>query len=77
MKYEMRNAKGHHKNNAMGMSCPQVSVNKKGFIILERDLWKKTGEERYKSFLYFLNPKIIKTSDELKLHWEGCLSFPE
>eukprot|EP00826_Nyctotherus_ovalis_P012372 TRINITY_DN13268_c0_g1_i2.p1 TRINITY_DN13268_c0_g1~~TRINITY_DN13268_c0_g1_i2.p1 ORF type:complete len:167 (+),score=42.10 TRINITY_DN13268_c0_g1_i2:286-786(+) len=77
MKKEMHDAKSHHKDSGIGLSCPQVSADKRGFILLPPSQWTKTGKDRYKDFLCFLNPRILKLSERTKLHWEGCLSFPK
>lgn len=77
MKSAIRNSTGYHKDTAVTMSCPQVGVAKRAFIMVEPKLWKTSGSEKYQSFLHFINPVVQQTSPHVKLHWEGCPSFPE
>ena len=78
LKLEMKHATGYHKGNALAIACPQIALAKRGFIMAMPEHWKSTDEEeKYKDHLTFVNPIIVETSSKVKLHWEGCLSFPE
>lgn len=63
----MRNASG------IGLAANQVGANKSIFIV---DLSKVEGHEESKPMV-FINPKIIKYSDEQTVFEEGCLSMPD
>ena len=63
----MRNASG------IGLAANQVGANKSIFIV---DLSKVEDHEESKPMV-FINPKIIKYSDEQTVFEEGCLSIPD
>ena len=56
--------------NGIGLAAPQVDIRKRIVVI---DL-KEDGKS---SPITFINPKIIKFSDEKFINQEGCLSVPE
>ena len=56
--------------NGIGLAAPQVGIKKRIVVI---DL-KENGES---SPVTFINPKIIKLSEEKFINEEGCLSVPE
>lgn len=60
-----------HDAPGIGLAAVQIGIAKDVIVM---DLAKE-GEEPEP--LYFVNPEIIWTSDELQLHEEGCLSLPE
>ena len=55
------------KSNGIGLAAPQVGINIRLFIVqLEEDRG-----------MVFINPEIIRTSDEQCTMEEGCLSIPK
>ena len=56
--------------NGLGLAAPQVDIRKRIVVI---DL----NENGKSSPITFINPKIIKLSDEKFINQEGCLSVPE
>ena len=56
--------------NGIGLAAPQVDIRKRIVVI---DL----NEDGKSSPITFINPKIIKFSDEKFINQEGCLSVPE
>ena len=56
--------------NGIGLAAPQVDIRKRIVVI---DL-KEDGKS---SPITFINPRIIKFSDEKFVNQEGCLSVPE
>ena len=63
----MRNA------NGIGLAANQVGADRKIFIV---DLTKVEGYEDLKPIV-FINPKIVKHSEEQTVFEEGCLSIPD
>ena len=59
--------------NGIGLAANQVGANKKLFIV---DLTKVEDYENSKPIV-FLNPKIVKHSEEQIVFEEGCLSIPD
>jgi peptide deformylase len=59
--------------NGIGLAANQVGVNKKIFIV---DISKVEDFEDQKPVV-FVNPKIIKYSEEKTVLEEGCLSIPD
>ena len=56
--------------NGIGLAAPQVDIRKRIVVI---DL----NEDEKSSPITFINPRIIKFSDEKFVNKEGCLSVPE
>ncbi len=56
--------------NGIGLAAPQVDIRKRIVVI---DL----NQDGKSSPITFINPKIIKYSDEKFINQEGCLSVPE
>ena len=56
--------------NGFGLAAPQVDIRKRIVVI---DL----NEDGKSSPITFINPRIIKFSDEKFVNQEGCLSVPE
>ena len=56
--------------NGIGLTAPQVDIRKRIVVI---DL----NEDGKSSPITFINPRIIKFSDEKFVNQEGCLSVPE
>ena len=56
--------------NGIGLAAPQVDIRKRIVVI---DL----NEDGKSSPITFINPRIIKFSDEKFINQEGCLSVPE
>lgn len=54
-------------NNGCGLSAPQVGILQRFFIA---DCGDNFG------FEVFINPKLLKKSNDFVLELEGCLSFP-
>ena len=58
--------------NGIGLAATQVDVHKRLVVIdVECD---ENGMN--KKPLYFINPELVKTSDDLNVYQEGCLSLP-
>ena len=55
----------------IGLAAPQVGISKSIFVLDIADA------DNQPQPLKFINPEIIKKSDELNIYEEGCLSFPE
>lgn len=51
--------------NGLGLSCPQIGINKKIFTI-----------KTYSGYKVYINPRIVNESDDLAKGTEVCLSFP-
>jgi len=61
-----------YKTNGIGLAGPQVGINKQLVVI---DIsYDKNGAG--KSPMYFINPEITKSSKNLNVYNEGCLSLP-
>jgi peptide deformylase len=62
----------HPSSMGVGIAAPQVGINK-------RIIWVKRfdKEEEEMPFEVYINPKIIKYSEEVKETAEGCLSIPD
>jgi peptide deformylase len=56
----------------IGLAAIQVGVNKRIVVI---DVADDKGEQGNPAFL--INPEIVWTSDDDRVHEEGCLSLPE
>lgn len=57
-------------NNGIGLAANQIGLNKRIFVM---------GSEKASGFplpFALFNPKIVETSQEEILDYEGCLSFP-
>ncbi len=52
--------------NGVGLAAPQVGIAKRFFVIIADDDVRRV----------FINPEIIKTSQEVGSYEEGCLSIP-
>ncbi|MDE2474747.1 MAG: peptide deformylase [Alphaproteobacteria bacterium] len=57
--------------NGVGLAAIQVGVPKSVAVI---DLDPKGPNSKV---IYLINPKIVRTSDEMSTYHEGCLSVPE
>ncbi len=55
----------------IGLAAPQVGILKSIFVLDIADA------DNQPQPLKFINPEIIKKSNELNIYEEGCLSFPE
>jgi peptide deformylase len=53
--------------NGVGLACPQVGLSIRMFVIIADDDVRRV----------FINPQIIKTSEETCDYEEGCLSVPQ
>ena len=53
--------------NGVGLACPQVGLSIRMFVIIADDDVRRV----------FINPQIIKTSEETCDYEEGCLSLPQ
>ena len=60
----------HASGNGIGLAAPQVGIKKRIVVI---DL----KEEGKSDPITFVNPKILKLSEEKFINEEGCLSVPE
>ena len=53
--------------DGVGLACPQIGKNLRMFVLIADDDVRRV----------FINPQIIKTSEELGDYEEGCLSIPQ
>jgi peptide deformylase len=53
--------------NGVGLACPQIGKNIRMFVLIADDDVRRV----------FINPTIIKTSEETCDYEEGCLSVPQ
>ena len=60
-----------YESNGIGLAAPQVGIMDR---ILVMDCSYEENDRRLKKII---NPEIIKYSDELSEHEEGCLSLPQ
>ncbi len=62
----------HPSSMGVGIAAPQVGINK-------RIIWVKRFDKEAEEmpFEVYINPKIIKYSEEVKETMEGCLSIPD
>jgi len=56
--------------NGIGLAAPQVDIRKR-IVVIDLNVDGKSSP------ITFINPKIIKFSDEKFINQEGCLSVPE
>lgn len=60
----------------IGLAAPQVGVSQR---ILVLDVEQNDGvnmEEKKNKPMFFVNPEIVWTSDDINVYQEGCLSVP-
>ncbi len=55
----------------VGLAAPQVGVSRRVIVM---DVSEKDDE---KQPYVMINPQLVKVSDELNVHEEGCLSMPD
>ena len=55
----------------IGLAAPQIGISKR---IVVMDTAK---EDEPRQPLFIINPKITKSSEEMNIYQEGCLSLPE
>ncbi|NLC92607.1 MAG: peptide deformylase [Treponema sp.] len=55
------------KENGVGLACPQIGINQRMFVVIADDDVRRV----------FINPQIIRTSEEQIDYEEGCLSVPQ
>ena len=72
MKHTLRNVDGFWEKRGISMAAPQVGYLYRLFIMCNRQNWY--GENQFKSFQTFINPKITAQSEEKIIAWEGCVS---
>ena len=53
--------------DGVGLACPQIGKNLRMFVLIADDDVRRI----------FINPQIIKTSEEMGDYDEGCLSIPQ
>jgi peptide deformylase len=61
-------------NNLIGIAAPQIGENLRVFITEPRETETRTGEQIDELKVY-INPKIIRFSEEEVIIWEGCGSY--
>lgn len=70
------------RDDGIGLSAPQLGVNKRVFVVAGRTFdkdWlagKAKPEGKVYEDEYFINPIVIKKSKKLSTAEEGCLSIP-
>jgi peptide deformylase len=71
---EMVNIKGFFQNNCVGISANQLGYDLSVFVIS-----RCPRNEKLKNKFHdiYINPQIIKVSEETSLKWEGCISEPK
>lgn len=60
--------------NGVGLAGPQVFESRQIFLAA---ILPPENEGDFPGIEVFINPRIVKTSDDQVAAWEGCLSFPE
>lgn len=58
----------------VGLAAPQVFQSKRVFLA---KILPPAGEQEEPGVEVFINPRVVKTSEDKVSAWEGCLSFPE
>lgn len=58
--------------NGIGLAATQVDIHKR-LVVIDTEY---TEDGKGKKPLYFINPELVKTSKELNVYQEGCLSLP-
>jgi peptide deformylase len=61
-------AEAMEQNHGVGLAAPQVGLSLRFFIAHDSQAQQTRG---------FVNPQIVRTSQETIVRGEGCLSFPE
>lgn len=61
-------------NDLIGMAAPQIGGNWKVFVTEPRETKTRTGNQIDELRVY-INPKIVKFSEEKVVIWEGCGSY--
>lgn len=61
-------------NELIGMAAPQIGENWRVFVTEPRETAIRTGDQTDELRVY-INPKIVATSEEEIVIWEGCGSF--
>jgi peptide deformylase len=62
-------------DNGVGLAAPQIYEPLRIFCAGCQDNQGYPDKERF-ALMIFVNPRIIKSSPEKELDWEGCLSIP-
>ncbi|MFT5179849.1 MAG: peptide deformylase [Candidatus Paceibacteria bacterium] len=60
--------------DGVALAAPQINISKRIFVVAERIEDITDGEMRDEFRTVFINPEIIKKSNDSKLMEEGCLS---
>lgn len=60
-----------------GLAAPQLGISKRVIIVREFLPDPKNPEEFINQDYILINPKIISSSKDLQIVWEGCLSVPD
>jgi peptide deformylase len=55
----------------IGLAAPQIGISRR-LIVMD-----PAKDEAPKTPVIMVNPEIVKRSDELRVHEEGCLSIPD
>jgi len=61
-------------NNLIGIAAPQIGENLRVFVTEPRETETRTGDQTDELKVY-INPKIIRFSNEEVVIWEGCGSY--
>lgn len=61
-------------NDLIGIAAPQIGENLRVFITEPRETKTRIGNQTDELRIY-INPKIVKFSDEKVVIWEGCGSY--
>lgn len=66
-----------YRADGVGLAAPQVNVGQRMFVMDIGEL-RADGKRDYsvKKPKFFINPKILRASEETVSHQEGCLSLP-
>jgi peptide deformylase len=63
-------------NNGIGLAAPQVGVLQRVVVMDLEQRDDDDGKRRRGTPLYFINPEVVWTSEEVSVYNEGCLSVP-
>jgi peptide deformylase len=72
MKNTLRYVDGFWARKSLACAAPQVGFLDRLFIVCSKKNWYT--ENQYKTFNTFINPEIVKSSEEMCSAWEGCIS---
>ena len=60
----------------LGLSAPQIGINERMFIIDSHYINNQRNKNYDQKYKCFINPNILKRSNDYVFEWEYCLSIP-